>query len=144
MHRHAHTVLALAPLVLLAACGGSSDTATPADEATTAAPITSETGPVAAAAAPVAYDCLPAHLLTVAYDNSGSTPQATLTLDGTTHVLTSVTSASGAKYATDSGRTAGKTLVWWTKGPDGMLLEGTVGGTEADETQIAECSPSAG
>ena len=46
MPRHAHTVLALAPLALFAACGGSSDTATPADEATTAAPITSETGAV--------------------------------------------------------------------------------------------------
>jgi membrane-bound inhibitor of C-type lysozyme len=99
---------------------------------------------VAPVTAPVAYDCLPAQLLTVAYDNTGPTPTATLTLDGTTHVLSQVPSASGARYATDTGRTAGKTLVWWTKGQDGTLFEGTVGGAGEDETQIAECSPSVG
>ncbi len=143
MPRHAHSVLALSPLMLLAACGGSSDTAAPADETAAATPTAVETAPVAAAT-PTSYDCLPAHLLTVAYDNSGATARATLTLDGQTHELTQIPAASGAKYKTDEGRTAGKTLIWWNKGESGILVEGPVGGPESDELTIAECSPSAG
>jgi membrane-bound inhibitor of C-type lysozyme len=32
--------------------------------------------------------------------------------------------------------------VWWTQGQDGTLYEGTVGGTEADEQEVASCSQS--
>jgi membrane-bound inhibitor of C-type lysozyme len=53
-----------------------------------------------------------------------------------------VEAASGAKYATDAGRSSGRTLVWWTQGQDGTLYEGTVGGTEADEQEVASCSQS--
>ena len=138
MPRHAESVLALSPLLLLAACGGSSE---PANEsAAETAPAVAEAAPPAAT--PIAYDCLPAQRLTATYDNTGQTPKATLALEGTIYELFQVTSADGAKYATDQGRTPGKTLVWFTKDTDGTLYEGTVGGTEAEETKIADCSPS--
>jgi membrane-bound inhibitor of C-type lysozyme len=139
MPRHAHTLIAVCPLLLLAACGGGNETAAPAEEATPTPTVAAATP---AAATPIAYDCLPAQRLTATYDNSGETPKATLALEGTIYELFQVTSASGAKYATDEGRTPGKTLVWFTKDTDGTLYEGTVGGTEADETKLAECSPS--
>jgi membrane-bound inhibitor of C-type lysozyme len=156
-HRAKH-LTALAPIALLAACGGGSDEASaPASPAatSTAGPITGATTP-AAAATPIAYDCLPAQNLTVRYDQSGATPSATLTLDGATYQLASVPGAGGAtRYSTDQGRTSGKTLVWQTQGPasgqtsgqasaqDGTLYEGDVGGSAGREQQIAECSPSA-
>jgi membrane-bound inhibitor of C-type lysozyme len=128
--------LAMSPFVLLAACGGQ-ETAEPAAEATTAAAVATP-----AAAAPIVYDCLPAQRLSAVYDNTGPTSLATLTLDGATYQLTSVPTGSGARYVTESGRSPGKTLVWWTKGPDGTLYEGEVGGAEGAETKLAECSES--
>jgi len=91
---------------------------------------------------PIAYDCLPAQRLTAAYDNSGATAKATLDLEGTIYELFATPSASGVKYVSEKGRTPGKTLVWFTKGDDGTLYEGDVGGTEASEKELAECSPS--
>jgi len=139
MPRHAKALIALLPAALLGACGQSQDSA--ADTSASATPVATATG----SATPLAvttYDCLPAQRLSASYDNTGATPTATLTLDGTSYLLTNVPSADGAKYSTDQGRSAGKTLVWWTKGQDGTLYEGKVGGTAADETKVAECSPS--
>ena len=79
-------------------------------------------------------------LLSATYDNSGATPKAKLTIGDKSYDLTGVQAASGAKYATDQGRSAGKTLVWWTKGPEGTLYEGKVGGTDADEKKVSSCS----
>lgn len=141
MSKHAKALFALVPVALLAACGGSEDTAA-TDAATTAASTATATATPVAAATPISYDCLPAQRLMASYDNSGATPTATLTLDGQTYQLASVQAADGAKYSTDQGRSAGKTLVWWTKGQDGTLFEGTVGGTADDETKLADCSPS--
>ncbi len=80
--------------------------------------------------------------LTASYDNSGATSEATLTLDGKIYELFATPAASGVKYVSEEGRTPGKTLIWFTKGDDGTLYEGNVGGSEADETKLAECSPS--
>lgn len=140
MPKFAKSLLVLSPFALLAACGGESETAAPADDMA-AAPTPTPTAD-AAAATPVSYDCLPAQDLSVSYDNSVDPPTATLTLDGETYQLTAVEAASGAKYATDAGRSSGRTLVWWTQGQDGTLYEGTVGGTEADEEEVASCSQS--
>jgi membrane-bound inhibitor of C-type lysozyme len=138
MPRHAPTILVLASIPLVAACDGGSESDVPADEPIAAAPAAAEAAPPTSA---IAYDCEPAQRLTASYDNSGATPKATLSLEGTIYELFEVTSASGAKYATDEGRTPGKTLVWFTKGDDGTLYEGTVGGTEVEETKLADCSP---
>lgn len=133
-------VLALA---LLAGCGKKNETV-PANT-TEPALTANETAALgnAAAAAPttVAYDCMPAQLLSATYDNSGATPKAKLTIGDKSYELTGVQAASGAKYATDQGRSPGKTLVWWTKGEEGTLLEGKVGGTDADEKKVASCGP---
>ena len=131
-------VLALA---LLAGCGKKSETA-PANTAEPAM-TANETLPAnTTAAAPLtaAYDCMPALLLSATYDNSGAAPKAKLTIGDKSYDLTGVQAASGAKYATDQGRSAGKTLVWWTKGPEGTLYEGKVGGTDADEKKVSSCS----
>lgn len=129
-------------LALLAGCGKKSETV-PAN--TTAPAMTAnETAlpgnTVAEAPKTVAYDCLPALLLSAAYDNSGATPKAKLTIGDKSYDLTGVQAASGAKYASDQGRSAGKTLVWWTKGAEGTLYEGKVGGTDADEKKVSSCS----
>jgi len=132
-------VLALA---LLAGCGKKSETA-PAntnEPALTANDTAAPGNAVAAAPVTVGYDCMPALLLSAAYDNSGATPKAKLTIGDKSYDLTGVEAASGAKYVTDQGRSPGKTLVWWTKGPEGTLYEGKVGGTDADEKKVSSCS----
>ncbi|HWK42656.1 MAG TPA: MliC family protein [Croceibacterium sp.] len=133
---------AFVPAMALAACGqsqqGNQEEGVVADVATGAPSqaATEITGPIS-------YDCLPAQRLTATYDNSVEPSKATLVLDGKTYELTVGISASGARYVTEQGRTSGKTLVWWTKGQDGTLYEGTAGNPDAAETKIAECSPSA-
>ena len=134
-------LLLLSPIALLAACNESDEvpghipTETPAPIGTTQ---------IEEAAAPLAYTCDPGPNLTVRYDNTGSESLALLTIDGTPYELTLARSGSGARYVTENGLTAGKTLVWWTKGQDGTLFQGDVGGTEDSEVLLAECSPGAG
>ncbi|HEY0624012.1 MliC family protein [Sphingomonas sp.] len=132
-------------LALLAGCGKKAETV-PADT-TEPALTANDTAPgnaTAAAPTTVAYDCMPALLLSATYDNSGAAPKAKLTIADKSYDLTGVQAASGAKYATDQGRSAGKTLVWWTKGEEGTLFEGKVGGTDADEKKVSSCSPRKG
>ena len=135
-HLAAKFLLVPFPLVLLAACEQKNETsaanatliATPRPSATASAPTAT------------AYDCRPMLKLSAAYDNSGATPKVQLTIGEKMYELTEVIAASGAKYATDRGRAPGKTLVWWTKGRDGTLYEGKVGGTDVDEKEISSCS----
>lgn len=87
------------------------------------------------------YDCSPAQALTVQYINSsGADSKALVTLNGRTFTLTEARSASGARYMTEEGRTLGATLVWWNKGNEGMLLEGSASDSSAPETTIATCT----
>ncbi|MCW4460345.1 MliC family protein [Sphingomonas sp. BT-65] len=131
-------------LALLAGCG--QQPATPANGTTENTTAVNETAAAPTAAAPqtVAYDCMPALLLSATYDNATTPAKARLTIGDQSYDLTGVQAASGAKYATDQGRSAGKTLVWWTKGEEGTLFEGKVGGTEADEKKVSSCSPRRG
>lgn len=55
-------------------------------------------------------------------------------VNGSAYRMTLVRSASGTKYATEKGRAPGKSLIWWTKGKEAMLLEGK------DEAQVATCT----
>jgi membrane-bound inhibitor of C-type lysozyme len=74
----------------------------------------------------------------VRYDNTADQPKATVTLDGKTFDMTLSPSASGARYMTTSGRSPDKTLVWWNKGADGFLMEGT-GPNSENEQSVATC-----
>lgn len=141
--QYSGSLLASSPilcLALLAACGQKSETP-PANTTLDTSIAGNETATAAAAPVTTAYDCMPAQLLSATYDNSGATPKAKLTIGDKSYDLTGVQAASGAKYATDQGRSPGKTLVWWTKGEEGTLFEGKVGGTEADEKKVTSCSP---
>ena len=144
--QYSGSLLASSPilaLALLAGCGQKSE-APPANTTLDTSVAGNETAVVPAAPVTTAYDCMPALLLSATYDTSGATPTAKLTIADKSYDLTSVQAASGAKYASDQGRSAGKTLVWWTKGEEGTLFEGKVGGTEADEKKVASCSPRKG
>jgi membrane-bound inhibitor of C-type lysozyme len=93
---------------------------------------------------PITYTCEPAIELSVVYVNAAAPPgQARLTLDGSQYVLDQVLSGSGARYMTQQGRSPGATLVWWSKGRGGMLLEGQIGDVEAEEASLADCTEAA-
>lgn len=144
---------ATASLLAIASLSGCGQPA-PSPEASASAPATIErsdasasqaamnapTGIATAAAQDIAYACTPAMQLTVRYDNAaGPDGIAIVTLDGREYRLDHVQSGSGARYETQNGRTAGKTLVWWNKGRDGTLLEGKAGFPEAAEATVASC-----
>ena len=133
-------------LMLVAGCGQKPETAPANGTADTGAAANTTAAAPTAVPAPqtVAYDCMPALLLSATYDNATTPAKARLTIGDQSYDLTGVQAASGAKYATDQGRSAGKTLVWWTKGEEGTLFEGKVGGTEADEKKVSSCSPRRG
>ncbi|WP_423602616.1 MliC family protein [Sphingomonas sp. MS122] len=131
-------------LALLGACGQKPATAPANGTAENTTAVNETAAAPAAAPQTVAYDCMPALLLSATYDNSTAPAKARLTIGDKSYDLTGVPAASGAKYATDQGRSAGKTLVWATQGEDGTLLEGKVGGTEADEKKVSSCSPRRG
>lgn len=132
-------------LALLAGCGqGQRNEAMPANATLDTNIAGNETAATAAAPVTTAYDCMPALLLSATYDNSATPAKARLTIGDKSYDLTGVQAASGAKYATDQGRSPGKTLVWWTRGEEGTLFEGKPGGTEADEKKVASCSPRRG
>lgn len=131
---------ALAGLLALAACGDMSMNA-----ANAVGDATANAASNAAAAAPAiveaSYACQPAMALAARYDNSDpATARARVTIDGTSYEMTQVPAASGAKYLSSIGRTAGRTLVWWTRGPEGTLLEGSASDPNAPETQVATCA----
>lgn len=131
---------ALAGLLALAACGDMSmNTTNAVGDATTNA--ASNAAVAAPAIVEASYTCQPAMALAARYDNSDpATARARVTIDGASYEMTQVPAASGAKYLSSTGRTAGRTLVWWTQGPEGTLLEGDASNPSAPETQIATCA----
>ncbi len=144
MSRLGTALAAIALSGALVACGTASAPA-PADNVAAndvvdnAANMTMGETPTVIAAS---YDCKPAMKVDVVYDNSDpETSRAKVTIDGKTYDMTIARSASGARYATDAGRSPGKTLVWWNKGNDGTLLEGKAGAADAtEETIVASCT----
>jgi membrane-bound inhibitor of C-type lysozyme len=68
----------------------------------------------------VAYSCTGGHKLTAEYINAGSNSLAVVTTGDKTILMTSVLSASGARYA-------GLQYVWWTKGNTGDFYDLTQG-----------------
>lgn len=132
---------ALATLLSLAACG---DMSAPANSSLPANIADLEANTPAPAGPPIieaSYTCEPAITLAVRYDNSNpDASTAQVTLDGTRFDMTQVRAADGAKYMSSTGREPGKTLIWWNRGNDGMLLEGSTSDPMAPETQFATCT----
>jgi len=138
----------LAAIILaasLTACGGAPTPAdTIANDANAIDAVGNATDEAGDAGSTITahYDCKPAMSVDVVYDNSDpSLPKAKVTLDGKDYDMAIARSGSGARYATDTGRSAGMTLIWWNKGNDGTLLEGKAGApASAEETIIATCT----
>lgn len=76
---------------------------------------------------PASYACNSKIAVTVAYTDDGN---ATLTSGGKTVALKAVPAASGAKYHADTGLTSDKSLTWWSKGSDAMLIQAPKGAKE--------------
>lgn len=72
----------------------------------------------------VTYTCERGAQVVATYINEGPQSYAVVLAEGRQIGLTISESASGARYASDTGE------VWWTKGPEAMLLIGP------DETQV--------
>ncbi|PZP40059.1 MAG: hypothetical protein DI585_02215 [Pseudomonas fluorescens] len=117
------TFALLAPALLVAACASKQ----PAPEA----PLT-----------PYTCDGTYTSLTADYYNNDGRTHYVILTVGETKHKLTNTISASGARYA-NARHTPAETgsLVWWTKGPEGILYEVTARSNgSAYERQLATCT----
>jgi membrane-bound inhibitor of C-type lysozyme len=147
MLKPTHTLATIILAASLAACGGAptpTDTIANDASASAAGAAVNATDEAANAGSTITahYDCKPAMSVAVAYDNSDpGLPKARVTLDGKDYDMVIARSGSGARYATDTGRSAGMTLIWWNKGNDGTLLEGKAGApASAEETIIATCT----
>jgi membrane-bound inhibitor of C-type lysozyme len=139
---------ALAAIILVAsltACGGTpTPTETIANDANAIGTAGNATDEAANTGSTITahYDCKPAMSVDVVYDNSDpNLPKAKVTLDGKDYDMVIARSGSGARYATETGRSAGMTLIWWNKGNDGTLLEGKAGApASVEEKIIATCT----
>lgn len=71
-------------------------------------------------------------------DDAGDAPLR-LSIDGARFELAAVVSASGAKFESKAGLSPGKTLVWWTKGDEAMLIEAPLASDAGDAETILAC-----
>ena len=133
-------LIAVFPLIALAACGKEPPAAPPASTTAITDPASSTQKNESSPPAVTTYACQPDIQLSAIYSKRGEDHVVQLAINDATYQLVNTVSASGSKYATDQGRTSGKTLVWWTKNDKGTLYEGNIGGAPDDELVIAECS----
>jgi heat shock protein HslJ len=78
--------------------------------------------------------------LLVHYDNADpQRAEAWLSHDGRSWRLRAVPAASGARYAVNAGRSAGRALEWSTKGDEGLLREGPAGSASDGWEAVARC-----
>lgn len=137
------TAMLAAPLVLTA-CGDMGQDLARERAANEAAAAANAAQPPGTVVVDAAYTCQPAMTLAVRYDNSD--PQAStaqVTLDGNQYNMARVASADGAKYMSGTGRSEGRTLVWWNRGNEGTLFEGSASEPMAPETELARCTETA-
>ncbi|ODP31393.1 hypothetical protein A9762_26625 [Pandoraea sp. ISTKB] len=80
----------------------------------------------AAQAKTVSYLCDNSHVAVVVYDDHNLGGNVTLYWMGQREVLKPARAASGEKHV-------GRTLIWWSKGPEGTLY------TAKDERPITQC-----
>lgn len=137
------TIVLAAPLVLTA-CGDLGQDMARERAANEAAAAANAAQPPGTVVVDAAYSCQPAMTLAVRYDNSD--PQAStaqVTLDGNQYNMPRVVSADGAKYMSGTGRSEGRTLIWWSRGNEGTLMEGSASDPMAPETELATCTETA-
>lgn len=133
--------VALAAVLTLAACGDMSAPANSSLPANLADLEANRPMPVGPPVIEASYTCEPAMALAVRYDNSDpDASTAQVTLDGTRYDMTHIRSADGAKYMSSTGREPGKTLIWWNRGSDGTLFEGSAVDPAVPDTQLATCT----
>lgn len=88
------------------------------------------------------YSCENGTTVLVLYGEDDGT--ARLTVAGKTMALLSVTAASGAKYSTDDGITAGQSLTWWTKGDSAMLIQTPLRAAPESKESTTNCRVAGG
>ena len=129
-------------LLALGACGDLSAPDTNHLPANLAATNTAQ--PAGTVVVDANYSCQPAMTLAVRYDNSDpAASTAQVTLDGAQYAMSQVRAADGAKYMSGTGRSEGRTLIWWTRGAEGTLFEGSASDPMAEETELARCTETA-
>lgn len=87
----------------------------------------------------VRYTCDGGLDVTAYYSEAQNTSEARLAIGTESYMLASAISASGAKYSSAKGRNAGKTLTWWTKGDEAMLIEAPSGSEDGANETIVNC-----
>ena len=71
------------------------------------------------------YDCDNGDKITAVYDDYRvENPKVFLTIKGNQYTLDQADAASGARYTSASGLSAGKAMEWWSKGNEAWLSEG--------------------
>ncbi len=63
-----------------------------------------------------------------------------LDIAGTRRQLTQAISATGVRYETSQGLSAGKKLAWWTKGAGAMLIESDAQDNDGAADKIVNCT----
>lgn len=135
---------ALAVPLILTACGDMGQDLARERAANEAAAAANAAQPPGTIVVDASYSCQPAMTLAVRYDNSDpAASTAQVTLDGAQYQMAQVQAADGAKYMSGTGRSAGRTLVWWNRGNAGTLLEGSASDPTVPETEVATCTETA-
>lgn len=136
--------VALAVPLLLVACGDMGQDLARERAANEAAAAANAAQPPGTVVVDASYTCQPAMTVAVRYDNSDpAASTAQVTLDGAQYNMARVISADGAKYMSGTGRSEGRTLIWWNRGNEGTLFEGSASDPTAEETELARCTEAA-
>ena len=131
-------IVGLAAWALLAALGACGK---PAEAPPEAAPPPAAEAPAPTAEAAnvsVQYTCENGKTVDATYQNAGD-GSVDVEIDGKVYMLQPVVSASGAKYQNQQGMSPGKSLVWWTKGPEAMLIEAPASDDSGEHETLVKC-----
>lgn len=128
MIRHYTAILAISTLMLAGCSAPAEKSGAPAQSA-----ASGSASPEAAAEPATTFICDNGLTVAARYATADGGDNVTLSISGKTYVLGVVPSASGSKYRTDNGMSAGKTLTWWSEGDGAMLIE-ALPGAEGDDT----------
>lgn len=115
----------------------------PAEDTSAATAVTKPAeSATATASAKTTYNCDAGKTIDAQYDNHNDDSKATLTIDGKQYTLNRAVSASGARYTTDQGLTAGEGLEWWGKDDESTLSSFPIDKPDATK-KLFECKEKA-